>query len=879
MAQPVWITPPGSLGTIAEGVYYEVPLEAYDPDSQPVFYELLAGQLPSGIEIDSATGRMAGTPKSVAIIDGVPTQVSQNTTSKFAVRVYTKNILGNIARLSDRTFTLTVAGENTPEFITPAGNIATYFDGTQVFSLQVQYTDVDIYDPIVVRLASGKLPPGLTISSTGLISGYIAPNTDAGVAAGFSRDGIGYDQYAFDYSTKSSTVNYEFVLEITDGKTNNLRAFSILVYSRNSCTADNTQITADNTFVTADSSPTRVPIVTTPQGNIGTYRNDNFFAYLFQGYDLDGDQFQFELVGNNLPPGITLDPNSGWYYGYIPNLGITEQTYDFSIRVYKTNDPTVISQLYDYSINLIGQISSEVTWLTPTDAVERAKTPASLGNIDNGTIRTFYVEAVNRGGLQLFYQLESGSDSQLPQGLSLLPDGEIAGRVSFDTFALDGGTTVFDVNSRNIYNPNNPLAGTIMPTTFDMTHIFTVNAYSLNGVVSVYKTFSINVVRAYNTPFDNLYIQAMPPLNDRALLDDLLQNNDIFPQDLLYRPQDPNFGLATKVVYWHAYGLAPDTIETYVESLNLNHYWKNLVLGTIETAQALDSNDNVIYEVVYSRVVDNLVNNQGESISKEVTLAYPILGSDSTEINVVYPNSLVDMRTQVIDTVGQISNVLPRWMLSKQANGQVLGFTPAWVIAYTKPGKSGQIAYNIKSVFGDQLNLVDFDVDRYELDNLLTKNWNRETQQWDPTPPSSTTFDIDNHYQLPEPNDSSLVFTGGVGYVVGDQILILGSQIGGTDDLNDFLITVNTVDNVGTIESVFATGTAPLLSAGNIYYNILGTNVIGTGTGATWDIEIVPGEATVIDGNSVQFIAPVDIYENTQIYDKYLVFPKRNILE
>jgi hypothetical protein len=291
------------------------------------------------------------------------------------------------------------------------------------------------------------------------------------------------------------------------------------------------------------------------------------------------------------------------------------------------------------------------------------------------------------------------------------------------------------------------------------------------------------VIREYNEPYNNLYIQAMPPQNDRAILNSLLQNNDIFPNNLLYRPQDPNFGLATKVVYQHAYGLTAATLDTYVEALNLNHYWKNLVLGSIETAQALDADGNVIYEVVYSRVVDNLVNNSGQSVSKEVTLAYPINAGDSTEIDIVYPNSLADMRTQVIDTVGQISNVLPQWMLSKQANGSVLGFTPAWVIAYTKPGKSGQIKYNIQTIFGNRLNLVDFDVDRYELDNLLTKNWNREEQQWIPTPAEDCTFDV------------------------------------------------------------------------------------------------VPGPPTVFDGNSVQFTVPVDIYTNTQIYDRYLLFPKRNILE
>ena len=807
MAQPVWITPAGSLGTIPEGVFYEVPLEAYDPDSvDAIYYEVIAGQLPAGIEVVNDTGLIAGVPQAIVVVDGVPAPVSADVTSKFAVRAYTTQVIQGVTvinRLADRTFTLTVTGQNNPEFITPAGSVGTYFDGTQVTDLQIEYTDVDPADIVVVRLTAGLLPPGLTISPTGLISGFIAPNTNAGVAAGFSRDGQGFSQYAFDFSTKSSTVNYQFILEITDGKTSNLRTFTILVYSRNALTADDTQITADNTFVTADGSPQRTPILLTPTGSIGTVRNDNFYAFKFDGIDLDGDQFEytislggsigydeglisfqpgsydftgegFDQGGFTLPPGLQLDPNTGWLYGYIPDLGITELTYNFAIRVYKTGDPTVISDYYYYSLNIVGSLSTGVTWLTPSD----------LGSIENGATSTLYVAAVNTSGIPLQYQLESGSTSQLPQGLQLLSDGDIAGRVSFNTFALDGGTTTFDVRSRNLYNPNsNPTTGIGTETTFDMVFTFTVNAYSVNGVVSVFKTFYIRVIRAYNEPYDNLYIQAMPPQNDRAILNSLLQNDDIFPNELLYRPQDPNFGLATKVVYQHAYGLTAATLDSYVDALKLNHYWKNLVLGSIETAQARDVDGNIIYEVVYSRVVDNLVNNNGESVGKQVVLAYPINAGDSTEVDSVYPNSLVDMRTQVIDSVGQISNVLPRWMLSKQANGSVLGFTPAWVIAYTKPGKSGQIKYNIETIFGNRLNLVDFDVDRYELDNLLTKNWNREEQQWIPTPAEACTFDV------------------------------------------------------------------------------------------------VPGPPTVFDGNSVQFTVPVDIYTNTQIYDRYLLFPKRNILE
>jgi hypothetical protein len=166
----------------------------------------------------------------------------------------------------------------------------------------------------------------------------------------------------------------------------------------------------------------------------------------------------------------------------------------------------------------------------------------------------------------------------------------------------------------------------------------------------------------------------------------------------------------------------------------------------------LDTNGRVLYEVVYSPVIDNLVNNDGESVSKAVTLPYPVNEADSTEISVVYPNSLINMRDQVVSVVGQISPpltpALPLWMTTKQANGRVLGFTPAWVIAYVKPGQSSRVAYYINEIFGENLNLIDFKVDRYELDRSATFAWepfedSTESGQWIPQPPVATTFDSD----------------------------------------------------------------------------------------------------------------------------------------
>ena len=921
MSQPTWVTPAGTLATIPEGVFYSTPLVA-TADST-VFYSVIAGRLPPGIQIDQ-TGTLAGLPEATSEAQGVPLAVENDTTSKFAVRAYTKTTVGGvtvITGLADRTFTITVTGQDTVTWTTSAGLVRTEFDGTQIAPLTLAFTDPDSSSRNTVSLVAGSLPPGLTISNQGVVTGYITPNPEA-----------------------TQTRNtYSFTLRVTNGISADVRTFSILVYARSRMTADNTQVTADNTFITADISPVQIPIITTPTGSIGSTRSDNFFAFQFQGSYYDGDPIEFEAT-TMLPPGLILDPLSGWLYGLIPFEGITSNTYNFSLRVRDVLVPSVVSAAYAFSLTVTGPVNSDVIWLTPAD----------LGTIDNGATSTFYVAAENVAGLALQYQLQSGSDSTLPQGLQLLPSGHIAGRVSFDTFALDSGATTFDVGLNTVDQP----------TTFDLVNTFTVTAFSVNGLVNVNKTFSITVIRRYDQPFDNLYIQAMPPQEDRDLLASLLQNPSIFPPELIYRADDPNFGVARRVIYNHAYGLTATTLDDYVASMDLNHYWKNLVLGDIRTAQALDDAGNVIYEVVYSAVIDDLVNNAGQSVDKQVVLPFPINVDTADQIDSVYPNSLVNMRDQVIDVVGQVSRVLPRWMLTRQTDGSVLGFTPAWVIAYVKPGQSGQVAYNIQTQFASQLNLIDFRVDRYELDNFLTKNWDRESitlnintlsgsgttvtvtyatravapvqprstiiidgvnpsvyngiyqvvtcttssitfrsaltntyvsggtvthgPNWTPQPPTLTTFDILSYYELPVPNDSSYIFVGGINYAVGDQIRILGSQIGGVNGIydpaqglfgNNVTITVEQVDEFGTIQQARGSGLAPLSSIGQSYVNIAGTNITGTGTGATWDIVVVDSTSTQFDGNSLQFTAPVDMYGNTTDFDKYLMFPKRNILE
>ena len=891
MAQPVWVTPVGSLGTIPEGIFYQVPLIAYDPadpEGDQVYYTLLAGQLPPGIQC-SRTGLISGVPQAIASIQGVPAPVSRAVTSTFAVRAYTEKIVNGrvvIDRLADRAFDLTVTGQNPPVFVTPAGNVGTFYDGTPIDPIQIETTEQDLADVTVITLISGELPPGLSISTRGLITGYIIPINAVTINGGFDRTSpniIAFDQYPFDFVINSPNTNYQFTLEVSDGKASDLRSYEIFVYSRTTLQASTTDITADDTFVDASQTPNYLPFLlnaplssqnsNTPD-DLGRVRADNFWAYQFLGLtfgDYIIEYLEYPGAGLQLPPGTTLDPFTGWLYGRLPDLGASEITYNFAIYLINTSDDVIKSDPYYFSITLTGQVETQVIWLTAAD----------LGDIINGSTSLLKVEAVNTGGRSLQYRLRPGAIpppdyvpgvyNKLPQGLQLLPSGDIAGRVSFNTFAVDLGATTFDKELRTT------LIQSPQETTFDTQYTFTVNAYSVDEYVSVFKTFTVKVLREYNEPYENLYIKAMPPYTSRALINQLIQNSDIFRSDLIFRPQDPNFGIATSVIYNHCFGLTSSTYELYISSLIKNHYWKNLVLGEIKTAQALDPvTGDVVYEVVYSAIQDDLVNNDGISVSKQVTLPYPINAGDSTEITTVYPNSLPNMRDQVIDVVGQISNLLPLWMLSKQADGKVLGFTPAWVIAYCHPGASGQVAYNIRTQFGQQLNLVDFEVDRYALDRLLSINWDpiadSSSGAWVP-PAAETTFDLVLHYEV------DAFVNAGTGYKIGDRILIAGSDLGGTDVLNSVTITVQDINSItGAITIVNLVGTAPLFSSGDTYTNITGTNIVGSGTGAEFDFVVGSGVATTFDKTSMRFEAPVDIYTNTDAFDKYLVFPRRNIL-
>ena len=72
-------------------------------------YSLIAGKLPDGLII-RRNGTLEGRPTSSVKLAGIPQGVSQDITSRFALRVEADGFV------SDRTFSVTVTGQDTSRF-------------------------------------------------------------------------------------------------------------------------------------------------------------------------------------------------------------------------------------------------------------------------------------------------------------------------------------------------------------------------------------------------------------------------------------------------------------------------------------------------------------------------------------------------------------------------------------------------------------------------------------------------------------------------------------------------------------------------------------------------------------------------------------------
>ena len=800
MTAPVWITPPGDLGTVVEGEFYQVQLNADNADS----YLYLSGVLPVGIRV-TQNGILEGNPKNYDYIQGVPTEIAQDVTSKFVVRA--TSLDGTVA---DRVFEMTVTGQDAPVIdTTPASALGAYFDGDRV-DVQLTATDPDPGDTLTWSYQSGELPSGVTINNTGRISGYINPFADIDGTPGF--DATNFDIGDWDFGTKSVNKNYEWVTQVTDSKEFDIKTYSLYAVSRNIVTADMDIVSADNVASTntnttidqlLDASQTnlRVPALLTESTGLGRVTHDNRFNFQFVGKDFDGDPIDYVLDSGSLPTGLSLDTQSGWLTGTIPNFSATETNFTFGIKVRKRNNTAYVSTATSFTITVVGDVDSTVTWparnmtiksgeqsqldviATISDGrpvqyeLKSGSTQVSAGNfvigetytiVTSGTTDFISIGSADNTVGTIFTATGTGSGSgtaslgtnKLPQGLKLNDNGLIVGRVSFENMMFDTGTTTFDIS--DIYTNE---------TTFEKVYSFVARVFSADGVVDTYKKFIITLSADTNKPYESLYARALPAQSQRDIYDNLVQNNDDIPQQDVYRPSDYAFGVQKDIRTIIAAGLMPVPETDYIEAMSKNFWNNTLRFGEFKTARALNSDGTVKYEIVYAELVDNT---QGVDPTTKLS-ASPVLRQDvrsnkttwANPITVdqappdvshghylvsqandyyVYPNSIENMRSRLKTDIGyQIleRKVLPDWMQDKQADDTVLGWKLAAPIVYCKPGTSAKIKYRLEQRIKTanlDIKKISFEIDRLILDNNLSKYFDKTSQEFTVT--DETTFDL-----------------------------------------------------------------------------------------------------------------------------------------
>ena len=719
MSTPVWTTTSGKLASIDEQVSYSLQLEANTSDSTSISYSVISGSLPSGLELTS-TG----------LLTGIPAEVSKRTRYTFVVRATAGT------QITDRTFYLDVEGADAPTFTTAAGQlqlddstrVGLYWilDGSEInFQMAATDTDTRAGQQLVYEVIQGELPPGVTISNTGLISGIVQLTDDeyANPRGGYDNSDEDYDDVVYDLtvSTRSISKNYDFIVRVSDGTSNVTQNNSIFVYSADYWRVSNSKLRADMTEIggakfTTDFSSNRRPIFKTPS-NLGTFRHDNSVVIKIDIEDFDSLQadLEYTLVQGSLPTGLSVNLNSGEISGTLPKQAAVEENFAFTIRANRVVS-TGINVFTDqsFTMKVIGEIDIGIAF----------STDSTIGTLTADIPSTLSILAVaEQTDRVLNYSVTSGS---LPTGITLSPQGNLIGTIDKDDFT--DSTTSFT---------------------------FTVTASDQYQSAATSKEFTLNV----DIPFTTIEYGSMTgnatSLIDQNIFYSIAQDPNINSSQYIYRGEDSNFGFKNKPEMLLMAGLQAQTLTDLQKQMEQNHAPKNMYFGDIKTAVAKE-NGVVKYEVVYIDMKDELVNKDGAAVAREINLrsviAKPVIGprAGTTEITTdtdiyevthrsglafstsgskvrfanqlsadldfvdkVYPNAIQNMRTRMKSLGHKEWTHLPLWMRTTQSGELApLGWVPAVVICYCKPGTSALLKKRISDK-GLIFRNIDFIIDRY----------------------------------------------------------------------------------------------------------------------------------------------------------------------
>lgn len=265
-----------------------------------------------------------------------------------------------------------------PQWKTKSGLIAT-IDERSSFSKQL-LADDPAGQTLTFSKSAGTLPPGITLSTKGLLSGT-----------------------PLEVDRKKE---YDFVVRTTDGTYSVDRTFTIVVLGSDG------------------------PTWTTASGNILTVNNGDYVDYVLQATDQDDTIIEYSIVSGALPDNLTLNKKTGKISGVVAYTPDSTTTYNFTARAsdgvhHVDRDFTIIYELTSVA---------DLYWLQAEDSI--------IGRIKHQNYNVVKVDVYDPGDIPtlsgqttLRYSLASGS---LPPGMAVSAlSGEIYGLVPlvYDTLS------------------------------------------------------------------------------------------------------------------------------------------------------------------------------------------------------------------------------------------------------------------------------------------------------------------------------------------------------------------------------------------------------------------------------------------------------------
>lgn len=598
-------------------------------------------------------------------VSGTVSIVKETTIYKFCIRAERNG------EKADRTFFMTIQSTNPLTFITPPGRLHCGINH-QLFAIDDTYVNFQIEvksdilnDNITFSLASGNLPNGLSLSSDGLISGMLTK---------LSTETLdnGYEESHFD-------------IRASNGIYTKTQSFSMIVVGPYYLTADNTMIFNGTSIFTADVTNIR-PVQWKTEPYLGSFRYDNYLTVELEPYENSNVVYNIDQ-SQILPPGTEfLD---GVISGYVPSQSTYNQAYEFEISASRSNllSGESIVNTRQFSLDLIGEFDNKLEWVTPSN----------VGVVTEGVPVNLSIVAVSSLTKSvIIYEIIAGS---LPSGVSMGSDGVMTG--VYHSTPSDENTEIYSFTVR----ATNQYSGKISDT---ITHY---------GVFE--KEFTLSTVQSLKL-YSNIMVKPLLPTDQRERWNSFITDQQIFPDGVMYRSHDRNYGVQKQLEMLIFPGIESSTIETFVNAAELNNDKKRFQFDGVSSAVAVDQTTFIeLYEVVYIHMVDPL----------EQAGSHLPLRIDNPYIGEYYPSSVSLWRERLITATDGDNvlltniNFIPLWMRSIQPSNRTrIGFILAVPLCYCKVGHAAAIIRNIE-LSGFDLKSLDYTVDRYIVDDFINPQY------------------------------------------------------------------------------------------------------------------------------------------------------------